>query len=186
MNLSLTSVSRVAETISGTWTLLRSPQILSALLSVRLQKLQLLLLLLLLLAAAMAGHTPRVPAAQLGLRRLVPSAQWWGHQSALFFFSFLLTCSCVRRCRVERSSAGITSSNGMHTFVSAPSLLTDAAQWAQLRAQRDEISFNWSHFFFFKLAIMSVNTGWHCCCSGALQIAAACWVFFLSFKEKLH
>lgn len=128
-------------TISGTWTLLRNPQILSALLSVCLQKLQLLLLLL-LLAVAMAGHTPRVSAAQLGLRRVVSSAPWWRHQSALFFFSFILTCSRVRRRRVQHSSAGITGSNGMHTFVSVPSLLTDPAQSAQLRAQRDEISFN--------------------------------------------
>lgn len=70
-----------------------------------------------------------------------------------FFFSFILTYSYVRYCREQHSSAEITSSNGkphlclLHLCCGI--LLTEPAQWAQLHAKRDEISFNWSHFFFF-------------------------------------
>lgn len=32
-------------------------------------------------------------------------------------------------------------------------------------------AYNNNHFF--KVAVISLNTGWHCCCSGPLQFAAA-------------
>lgn len=130
----------------------------------------------LLRVVEMAGHMPHVSAFwQLSLGRVVFSSQYQRDESVIspIIFSFSSAVFSQARVRLRRdscSSAG-PRRDDRQQFRRAGTLsllhpcceilLTDSAQWALLHARH--------LIFFFKLAIISVNTGWHCCCSGGLH-----------------